>query len=197
MKKKLLMVAMLCMTMFIGGCTFNDEEEVVLTDGQKFKDEYPVIDEDNMFKYVNIDETISILENGTGVIYIGFPECQWCQAYISMLYGAAKDVGITEVSYLNIQEDRSNNSDEYLEVVSLLEEHLDYGSDGNKRVYVPAVVAVVDGEIVGFDQETAPGVEDNMSPDEYWTSERVDALVLKLTNMITLVNDEVCMTCDI
>lgn len=110
-----------------------DKEEK--TDAMKFKEEYSEVAEDNVFVYKNVEEIIDIMENGSGVIYLGFPECQWCQAYVKYLDEVAKEMEIEEVYYYNIYEDRKNNTDEYKKIVELLSGRLQKDEDGNKRVY--------------------------------------------------------------
>ena len=51
------------------------------TDAKKFASEYPV-DKDNVFVYRTLEEINNILENGTGLIFLGFPECPWCRGYL-------------------------------------------------------------------------------------------------------------------
>ena len=67
------------------------------TDGKKFAEEYGSVTEDNVFVYRSIDEIINILEHGTGVVYLGFPECPWCTAYVSYLDEVAKDNDVEKV----------------------------------------------------------------------------------------------------
>ena len=54
----------------------NDVQEVS-SDAKKFAEEYNEVSEDNVFVYRDADEIIKILKNGTGVVYLGFPECKW------------------------------------------------------------------------------------------------------------------------
>ena len=51
-----------------------NEEQTVKSDAEKFSEEYTLVDKDNKFRYANIDEVIDTLEDGTGVVYLGFPE---------------------------------------------------------------------------------------------------------------------------
>ena len=53
-------------------------------------------------KRVIMREIIKIMKNGTGVVYLGFPECPWCQSYVKMLNEVAKDVGIEKIYYYNV-----------------------------------------------------------------------------------------------
>ena len=151
---------------------------------------------DNVFLYRNASEIIRILENGTGVVYLGFPECKWCQKYVTYLDEVAKENDITRIYYFNIYDARANNTEEYQQIVSLLEEYLAYDEEGNKRVFVPAVVVVDGGEIVGFDDETSLDTHDLDDPEEYWTEEEVNDLMDKLATMFDYVNDGICSECN-
>ena len=174
----------------------NKEEAPGLSDAEAFSEEYTGVDTDNVFSYRNAEEITRILEHGTGVIYLGFPECKWCQKYVTYLNEAAKENDITRIYYFNIYEDRANNTEEYQKIVSLLEEYLEYDEEGNKRVYVPAVIVVDGGEIVGFDDETSLDTHNLDDPDEYWTDEEVNDLMTNLANMFSYVNSGVCNECN-
>ena len=149
-------------------------------DNVRFMEEYPEVGEDNVFTYRSLGEIIDIMEKGTGVVYLGFPECPWCQAYVKYLNDVAKEVGIEKIYYYNILEDRKNNTDDYQKVVSLLGENLEYDEEGKLRIYVPNVSFHIKGEVVGNDLETANDTKGIEDPKEYWTEERVDALKKRL-----------------
>lgn len=174
----------------------NNEEESEISDALKFREEYTEVGEDNVFLYRNADEIVRILEHGTGVVYLGFPECKWCQKYVTYLNEAAEENNITRIYYLDILEDRNNNTSEYQEIVSLLDEYLEYDEEGNKRVYVPAVIVVDGGEIVGFDDETSLDTHNLDDPEEYWTEEEVSDLMNRLAEMFDYVNDGMCSECN-
>ena len=174
----------------------NNEEESEISDALKFREEYTEVGEDNVFLYRNADEIVRILEHGTGVVYLGFPECKWCQKYVTYLNEAAEENNITRIYYLDILEDRNNNTSEYQEIVSLLDEYLEYDEEGNKRVYVPAVIVVDGGEIVGFDDETSLDTHNLDDPEEYWTEEEVSDLMNRLAEMFDYVNDGTCSECN-
>ena len=192
MKKKLLFIIPIIFAILITGCTKKEIE----TDGEKFAKEYKTVDENNYYVYRDIDEIIKILENGTGVVYLGFPECPWCQAYVPMLNEVADIEGLEKIYYYNILEDRKNNTEEYEEIVDILEDYLQYDEEGNKRIYVPAVIFVSKGEIVGFDDETAYDTKGFKNPEEYWNDEEVSELKKKLTENINKVIDNKCTDCN-
>lgn len=172
----------------------NGSNEALVSDAQKFSQEYTSVREDNKFVYANAEETIDILENGTGVVYLGFPECKWCGKYVVYLDEVAKDKNVDKIYYYNIREDRSNNTDTYKKIVELLDGYLENDEDGNPRIYVPAVVFVNNGSIVGFDDESSLDTLGFSNPSDYWTSDRVDALKARLVSYIDMCN--VCVDCN-
>ena len=174
---------------------FSDDKNEVNNDALKFKEEYSEVSDDNVFVYRDINEIIKILENGTGVVYLGFPECQWCQAYVVMLDEVAREEGLEKIYYFNILEDRKNNTEEYQKIVSILKDNLLFDEEGNKRIYVPDVTAVLKGEIIGHNNESSV-VDGTQTPEEYWDEEKVKTLKSQLRNMISQVNDELCTSCD-
>lgn len=192
MKKKLLLIIPIICAFLLAGC---DKEEIE-TDSQKFAKEYTQVTDDNYFVYRNSEEIIKILEHGTGVVYIGFPECPWCQAYVPMLNEVADIEGLEKIYYYNILNDRKDNTEDYKKIVSLLDEYLQYDDEGNKRVYVPAVIVVSEGEIIGFDDETSYDTKGFEDPSDYWNDEETSDLKSKLTDMLSKVINNKCTDCN-
>lgn len=159
-----------------------DKEPIELTDAAKFAQEYSEIETDNVFVYRSIDEIIKIMENGTGIVYLGFPECPWCQSYVKYLNEVAKSEGVKEIYYFNILNDRTNNTKEYQRIVELLGDNLEFDEEGNHRVYVPNVSFHINGEIIGNDFETAYETKGFENPEDYWTKEEVQDLKYTLTS---------------
>jgi len=191
MKKKLLLIIPIICTFLLIGC--NKEE----TDAEKFAKEYTNVTEYNYFVYRDSEEIIKILENGTGVVYLGFPECKWCQAYVPILNEVADMEGLEKIYYYDILEARKNNTQDYQKMVELLSEYLQYDDEGNKRIYVPAIIFVSKGEIVGFDDETSYDTKGFDEPGDYWTTEEVSDLKEKLTININKVLDNQCTECNV
>jgi len=168
------------------------------TDAQRFAKEYTQVGEDNVFVYRSSDEVIKMLKHGTGVVYIGFPECPWCQIYAKYLNEVAKEVGVDKIYYYNILEDRTNNTEVYKEMVSILKKHLEYDDEGNERIYVPNVSFHVSGKIIGNDLETAYDTKGFETPEDYWTEDAVTALKTRLTGYMEEVytSSNMCTTCN-
>lgn len=170
----------------------NNNSEI--SDAVKFSMEYDTVDENNVFIYTDIDKIINVLENETGIVYLGFPECQWCKEYVVYLNEVAKSRNISTIYYYNIKEDRANNSENYLKLVDILKEYLQKDENGNPRIYVPAVIFVSNGNILGFDDETSLDTLGHSSPSEYWTDEEVKDLKSRLNSYIDDIN--ICIDCN-
>ena len=194
MKYKNDIIAVIIVLGFLGLISFYYLNLTKVTDASKFREEYSYVSEDNVFVYRTDKEIIDILKHGTGIVYLGFPECPWCQAYVSYLDEMAKSIKIDKIYYLNILEIRKNNTKEYQEIVSLLDNYLSYDEEGKKRIYVPAVIAVKEGKVVGFDDETSHDTKGYETPEEYWKKEDLEGLKNKLRDMFNKTNTNVCTT---
>lgn len=198
-KKYLLIVSVIILVLlgvlfFIGG-----NKEKKLSDGERFAQEYEGIEEDNVFVYRNIDEIINIMERGTGVVYLGFPECPWCHVYVKYLNEVAKEVGIEKIYYYNVLEDRTNNTENYQKLTEILKGHLQYDEEGNEKIYVPNVSFHIEGKIIGNDYETSKDTHGFKEPSDYWTEDEVKELKNTLTkymkDVYKALND--CTECNI
>lgn len=192
--KKIVLIIISIIIVVVGVIFVLNKKEVI-SDKEKFSTEYTLLGLDNVFVYRTSSEIIDILEHGTGVILFGFPECPWCQRYVVYLNEVAMDLGVEKIYYYNIYEDRKNNTDTYQEIVSLIGDYLQYDNEGNKRVYVPAIIGVNKGNIVGFDDETSVITED-ITPDDYWTDEEVNDLKGKLETIFVNASDNMCTSCN-
>jgi rhodanese domain protein len=200
MKKKRIIILVSVIILFMIGVVslvlFLKKDKKTVSDMEKFSAEYHEVAKNNVFVYRNIDEIINILEKGTGIVYLGFPECKWCQRYTKYLNEVAMDMGISKIYYYNIREDRKLNTENYHKIVSILENYLQNDEEGNKRIYVPSVIALKKGEIVGFDDETAWDTKGFETPDEYWNTDEVNDLKEKLEKMIADTGSNICTECN-
>lgn len=146
--------------------------------------DYEKVPEDNVFYTSDKDGVLKLLEHGTGVILLGFKECPWCQAYAPYLDEVSKEYDL-KVLYYDVLEDRKENTEFYQTLVNIMNEQGDditgYDNDGNARIYVPLVIYVIKGEIVGYDSETSQLSTDDISVEDYWTEDKVQALKDKLS----------------
>lgn len=163
------------------------------------------ISNDNPMKYATIEEILEILKKGTGVIYIGYPTCPWCRNAVPVLLEAAQKEDIDTIYYLNINEYKNTFAVEDGKVVKTKEEKEGYydllkaldkelspytiTSDGKtyevgeKRIYVPFVIFVKDGEIVATHLGTVKLDKDQTKYDAM-TEKQHDELLKVYTSAI-------------
>lgn len=154
-----------------------------IKDNERFANEYTEVGKNNVFIYKNADEIIKILENGTGLIYFGFPDGPWCQAYVPILNEVAKEQNAKEIYYLNIQKIRNKNTSDYQRIVKIIKSYLSKDDEGNKRIFVPDVYAIRDGKIIGHNNETSIIIGD-IDPNQYWTDDKKTELKNNLRVLI-------------
>lgn len=198
MKKKIILIVLILLVVGGGLLFFLNKKDEKVKDNIKFSEEYKNVGEDNVFVYKDIDEIIKIMKNGTGVVYLGFPECPWCQAYVQYLNETAKEVGIDKIYYYNISEDRKNNTKKYQEIVSLLSGKLQYDDEGNERIYVPNVSFHIEGKLIGNDYESSKDTKGLSDPKEYWTEEEIkdlkETLAVSMIEIVAYQNS--CTECE-
>lgn len=138
-----------------------------------FKKEYgDDIVPNNLYTYLNKEEVLEFLNDGTGVLYLGYPESPWCKRVVSVLNDAAFANGVKEINYYNIKKDRNtlslkeddsvtidaNGTNFYNELLKELtgytSKYILTDSEGNSvdtgeyRIYVPFVVFVKEGKVI-------------------------------------------------
>ena len=154
------------------------------SDAACFKAAYSRVANDNRFVFASPGEVLEKFESGSGLIFLGFQQCPWCQQLAPIVDEAAKAEGLDKIYYLDIRHARETNDDTYKKLVEKLKPHLRTDESGQPRVYVPDVTALKDGRVVGhFLQETTADGE-KATPDTYWTEERRARAVEQLRKMI-------------
>ena len=145
----------------------------IMSDAAKFKSEYPRVAANNRFVYTSDKEILDIFDHGSGVVFLGFPQCLWCQHLSEHVDRAARAEGVDKIYYLNIRDARASNNEVYQKLVKKLEPYLDKDDNGKPRIFVPDVSIVKNGKIIGRYKEESTG-DDDITPDKYWTSERIE-----------------------
>lgn len=146
-----------------------------------FNNEYNLVDENNVFVYKSIDDILITLDKGTGIIFLGFPECSWCQNYVKYLNDVAVSKNIDIIYYYNFKSIRESNTEKYKKLVSRLGDYLFLDDTGSYRLYAPTLVIVKEGKILSFDNETSL-MTNPILPNEYWTEEKINSFKEKIGN---------------
>lgn len=160
-------------------------------DNVRFSKDYTQVSEDNIYKFASKEEVLAAFEAEKAVVFFGFPECKWCQAYVKYLNDIAKEYGVHQILYYNIKYDRNKNTEFYKKIQEIAKDYLLQDEEGNPRVYVPDIYFIKDGKIVGHNNDTS--TISKMELEEYYTKENTEALQNKLNSLfkeISSCNDE-------
>ena len=171
------------------------------------------IDSNNPVDILTEEETVDVLENGTGIIYMGFTDCPWCRTMVPVLLNTLKNTGIEKLYYLDIKDIRStyvlNNKNKavkekdgtagYYKILELLDKELENYTlttskgkivkTGEKRLLAPTVVFVKEGKVVGIHVGT---VDTQKDPYKDLTEEQITELSNIYTQLINKVYDINC-----
>ena len=156
----------------------------------KFVSEYTLLEDNHVFEIINIDESINILNNKTGILFFCNPGSDWCQHYAKILDDIAVENQIETIYYVDIKDDRSINSNKYRKIVTIMQDHLDSDDTGNKRLSMPNLTFVKDGEIIANDNRTSL-VSSDTTPEEYWTRENILTFKNNIIESILLLEDNI------
>lgn len=162
---------------------FKEEYESVngnKVDGSENRVRELSISEDNPIVYAEANDIISMMDNGeTFVVYFGFNTCPWCRSVLPVLLEVADDLDIKKIYYVDVKDIRDKlevdddgnvittkeGSEGYIGLLARLDDVLeDYTLEyngkevktGEKRIYAPNVVSVVNGEA----KELETGISD-------------------------------------
>lgn len=166
----------------------NDNGDVQYTEDEvKFKDEYENLNgyelaEDYVLKnidvemdsnvdYVNDDEVLSLLNNGTNIIYFGWADCNWCRSIVPSLIETLKENSIDTLYYYdfkNLRTSYENNEDEtkvklYEDIIKIIGKEIESVFDenspksGEKKILAPTVVFIKNGEFLGLHVKSVDG----------------------------------------
>ena len=147
-----------------------------------FNEEYSLVSDKNVFKYINIDEVLNKF-NESGIIFIGFKENIWSNYYAKYLNETAIENDIKEILYYDVKKDRQSNNIKYKKLVNLLEKYLMMNDEGNLYISVPYLVIIKDGKIMYTDNETSI-INGNTTPSLYWNQNNIDSFKDKINNYI-------------
>lgn len=155
----------------------------------KFLKEYTLIDENHAFEIINVDETINTLNNKTGIIYFCNSGSIWCQHYTKILDDIIVENNIEKVYYVDIKEERSMHTNKYQKIITKLYDYLDVDDTGSKRLNMPNLTFVKDGNIIANDKTTSI-ISADITPDEYWNAKNKYEFKNKISEYLIKLNTE-------
>lgn len=168
------------------------------------------VNKKNPIVYVDAKETAeNILESEKAVLYIGAEWCPWCRNAIPVLFEVAKKYKVSTIYYLNLDNEKDSfeiqngklvktkeGTEGYYQLLDKLSDVLnDYvlkDSTGKeyptleKRVYMPHVLAIKDGKVVGNHVGTT-SLNDGQTKYDAMTEEQHDKVYQIYSDMLEKV----------
>ena len=156
------------------------EEYEVLNDTGHLHIEVPTTMDIDTLEFSELKQLLSDSKT-SGIFYFGFPTCPWCRNLLPELFAAMQENGLSKLYYYNPKAIRDKKvlnesgvvvteveaGEEYQYLLERLDEVLPEYEGLNdpkiKRLYVPFVVVLKDGKIVGhhlstLDEQTDPAI---------------------------------------
>lgn len=172
------------------------------------------ISDNNPFIYKSARDIVKMIDNKeTFVVYFGFETCPWCRSIIETLISSAKDNEIDKIYYVNVKNIRDElevkngkavtkikGMDAYYDLLDRLDNVLKKYEltvkdeddkektieTGEKRIYAPNIVVVVDGKAVklttGISEELKDPYDkltDEMKEESY---KQIDKVLKEINN---------------
>lgn len=136
-------------------------------DSNHFSKLYKDVPNDNVYKKISAKDAVDLIENKTGIIYIGYSLCPWCQQLVPLLNEVAKEDEVETIYYIDNfydmrpdKKDNPENQREYNKLANLLgDEIVEMKSEESEFniIRVPLVLFVKDGKILDYHKGTYEG----------------------------------------
>lgn len=134
------------------------------------------VDKNHVFEKISAKSAVNLIKNETGIIYLGYPDCPWCQDLVPLVNEIAKENLVEKVYYIDDfyymrpdKNDKPKKQNEYNELVKLLgSEIVELKSSENEYdiIRVPVVLFIKNGKIVDYHKGTYDGHEIKTKKDK-------------------------------
>jgi hypothetical protein len=136
-------------------------------DHEKFDAQFSLVNEDNVFTYINSNDARRLLDSENTIIFFGTSTSEWVNYYAKILNDVAKQTGVKNINYYDFLEDRKNSNGTYESIVEKLSKYATVDDEGKKNIYAPSLLVIKDSKIIYFDNETSINQGD-ITPEVYW-----------------------------
>ena len=218
-------IGFLFLLIIIGGIVYTSFDDKITKDEKEFKKEYESLNgknnnhgktymtieipKDNNVTYADYKKTMDFLKEGTGILYLGFPECPWCRNLMPILIKTATENEINDVYYFNALSIRDikelkdgkivttkKGTKEYYKLVDKLSDYLTpyegLNDDSIKRIYFPTLIFVQGGKIVGSHIGTVDSQKDPYKPLTKEQKKELEEIITNNINKIYGACDDSC-----
>ena len=153
---------------YLGKKDYNIE----VSDDVRFANDFNLVEEDNVYKYVNATEARMVAKGNKGIVLFGTTN-EWVNYYASIVNKIAKEVGIEEIYYYDFTKNRKDNNGTYEDIVNILSKYVTYNDKGIADIYAPTLLVVSNDKVILFNNDTS-FISGNINPSSYWNSENTN-----------------------
>ena len=121
--KKLLILLFISLITITGCSSIKVSNKSKMDDNDKFSLEYNV-SKKNPFKYARVHDVIDLLNDGTGIVYFADSDDEKSLYYTELILDTLNTSEINEVYYYNPSNIKENNTKNYKEIITILEDYL-------------------------------------------------------------------------
>lgn len=150
---------------------------------------FPNLPASNRFAIETADQIMDRFESDSGIVFLGFKECPWCQRMAPIINEAAERGGAT-IYYLDIKRLSENDPETYRSLISYLAPHLPKDAEGKVKISTPDISIVRNGEIIWrYEMDVVSNAE--RTPEAYWTETRLERINKQFDKQIKEMRKEV------
>ena len=143
------------------------------TDNEKFAEEHTEVSEDNIYSYIMVNDALNYVKSDDVIILFGVANDEYVSYYANILNDVAKNCGIDNIYYYDINTDRDENNATYRYIVNYLENYIYYFDNNEGEMYAPALLVKKDGNIIYWDSESSIRMG-NIKAEDYWNDYQIN-----------------------
>ncbi len=155
-------VVLLGMFIYLGSLEYHKE----IPDNERFANDFSLVDNDNVFEYVNASKARMVASGQKGIVLFGTKN-EWVNYYAYIVNKVAKEMGIEVIYYYDFIKNRQDNNGTYEDIVEKLSNYVTYNDRGKAEIYAPSLLVVCKDNILYFNSETS-FVKGEVKPENYW-----------------------------
>lgn len=144
--KKFLFLLLICILFMNSGCSIKKTDE--MSNAEKFAQEYS-IEVDNPFEYISFERLKNIFEDGSGIVFFGNSDNEWCLESANVLYDVLINNEVDTVYYINPAVLSYDEKDELLFLINEEIEDIEI-----LNIKMPSLYIIKDGVIVDYCDES-------------------------------------------
>ena len=190
MKKKVIsLVFIIVLFLIIIPTGFNIRRVEEITDAERFASEFSIVIE-NPFHYIEMEEVLEIFESGTGIVLFADPDSELDRVTIEIFTEVLKENNVETVYYFNIKRCRDNNTEEFQELMELIEKFWEEENVDIEILSLPDVFSIKEGVIIGHSNEV---ISMQLDKEEYLTEVQINQLRVSFAQLIQEFSRKECI----